>query len=255
MEKKLLNNSVKCLCVAVVVLLALLSGISSCKKSGAECFTSAGTVIKQARIITDFDTIIAKQNVDIILTQDTLNSVVVEAGEKIIAGIKTIIENRQLVIDNTNTCNWVRSYDKPLNVYIHVKNLRKIWYLSAGNITSTNVLTSASFLLDVWGGCGSIDLSLNVTQGYIYEHQGTADITLRGRSVFDYVVLGDFGPLQLKDLSTDYSYVSNTGTNDCYVNVIKYLDATIRSIGNIYFTGKPDTVHAHIIGAGQLIEF
>ena len=255
MGKKLLNNSAKRLCVAVVILLALLSCISSCKKSGAECFTSTGTVIKQARMITDFDTIIAKQNVDIILTQDTLNSVVVEAGEKIIGGIKTIIENRQLVIDNTNTCNWMRSYDKPLNVYVHVKNLRKIWYLSAGNITSTNVLTSASFLLDVWGGCGSIDLSLNVNQGYIYEHQGTADITIRGRSVFDYVVLGDFGPLQLKDLSTDYTYVSNTGTNDCYVNASKYLDAIIRSIGNIYYTGKPDTVHAHITGAGQLIEF
>jgi hypothetical protein len=180
---------------------------------------------------------------------------VVEAGEKIIGGIKTVTDNRQLIIDNTNTCNWVRSYDKPLNVYVHVKNLRKIYYLSAGNITTTNVLTPESFLLDVWGGCGSIDLSINVNQGFIYEHMGTADITVRGRAVYNSVVLGDFGFLQLKDLNTDFTYVSNTGTNDCYVNAVKYLDATIRSIGNIYYTGKPDTVYAHITGAGQLIEF
>jgi hypothetical protein len=255
MGKKFLNSSTKPFCLSGLILLALFSGISSCKKSGGDCFTGTGKIIKEARMVSDFDSIIARENVDIILTQDTINSVVVEAGEKIIGGIKTTIDNRQLVIDNTNTCNWIRSYDKPLRVYVHVKNLRKIYYLSAGNITSTNVLTPESFLLDVWGGCGSIDLSLNVNQGFIYEHMGTADITIRGRAVYNSVVLGDFGFVQLKDLNTDFTYVSNTGTNDCYINAGKFLDATIRSIGNIYYTGKPDTVHAHITGAGQLIEF
>jgi hypothetical protein len=255
MEKKLLNKSTKRFCLVGLILLAVLSGISSCKKSGTDCFISTGKIIKQERIVTDFDTIIARENVDIILTQDTVNSVVVEAGEKIIGGIKTVIDNRQLLINNNNTCNWIRSYDKPLNVYVHVKNLRKIYYLSAGNIITTNVLTPESFMLDVWGGCGSIDLSLNVIQGFIYEHMGTADITVRGRAIYNSVVSGDFGLLQLKDLSTDFTYVSSSGTNDCYVNVVRYLEATIRSIGNIYYTGKPDTVHAHISGAGHLIEF
>ena len=241
--------------LSALILLTVLTGISSCKKSGTNCFTNTGTIIKQARIVTDFDTIIARENVDIILTQDTINSIVVEAGENIIGGIKTVIENRQLEIGNTNTCNWVRSYDKPLNVYVHVKNLRKIYFLSAGNITSTNILTPESFLLDVWGGCGSINLPVNVTQGYIYEHLGTADITITGRAIYNSVVSGDFGFLQLKNLITDYTYVSNTGTNDCYVNAVKYLDATIGSIGNIYYTGKPDTVRTHITGTGQLIEF
>jgi hypothetical protein len=184
-----------------------------------------------------------------------VNSVVVEAGENIIGGIKTVISDRQLEISNTNTCNWLRSYDTPLNAYVHVKNLRKIYYLSAGNITTTNVLTPESFMLDVWGGCGSINLSLDVVQGYIYEHLGTADITISGRAIYNSVVSGDFGFLQLKDLSTDYTFVSNTGTNDCYIKSIKYLDATIRSIGNIYYTGKPDTIKAYITGAGKLIEF
>jgi hypothetical protein len=255
MEKKLLNKSAKRFCLAGLILLAMLEGIFSCKKSGEDCFTSTGSIIRQVRVVTDFDTIIARENVDIILTQDTVNSVEVEAGEKIIGGIKTEIDNRQLLINNNNTCNWMRSYDKPLNVYVHVKNLRKIYYLSAGNITSTNVLTPASFMLDVWGGCGSIDLSLNINQGFIYEHMGTADITVRGKAIYNSVVLGDFGFLQLKDLKTDYTYVSNTGTNDCYVNSGRYLDATIRSIGNIYYMGKPDTIRANITGTGQLIEF
>jgi len=254
MEKKYVNSPAKHYYIAGLILLAAVSSISSCKKTG-DCFKSTGNVIQQTRSIADFDTIIARENVDIILTQDSVNSVVVEAGEDIIGGITTIIQNRQLEIDNNNTCNWVRSYDKPLNVYIHVKNLRKIWYLSAGNITSTNVLSPGSFMLDVWGGCGSINLSINVIQGAIYEHLGTADITVKGRALYTSVSLGDYGFLQLKDLQTDFIYVSNTGSNDCYVNAEKFLDATIKSIGNIYYTGKPDSIHTHITGAGQLIEF
>ena len=255
MEKKLLNKDWSRICLVAAILIAVFSGISSCKKSGNGCFTGTGTVIQQERYVGDFDTILAKENPDIILTQDSVNRVIVEAGEKIIDGITTVVTNRQLEISNNNTCNWVRSYDKPLRVYVHVKNLRKIWYLSAGNITTTNVLNTPSFMLDIWGGCGSIDLSINVVQGYIYEHLGTADVTVRGKSTFNSVVLSDFGLLQLKDLSTDYSYVSNIGTNDLYVNAHKYLDATIGSIGNIYYTGKADTIHAHITGSGQMIEF
>jgi hypothetical protein len=255
MGKNLLNNLLKQSFLILLVYLAVISAITSCNKSGADCFTSTGTIIRQTRPVSDFDTIIARENVDIILTQDSVNSVVVEAGENIIDGIKTIVTNGQLEIDNNNKCNWVRSYDKPLNVNVHVKNLTKIYYLSAGNISSTNVLTSASFLLDVWGGCGSINLSLNTGQGFIYEHLGTADITIKGRVIINSVVAGDYGLLQLKDLSTDYTFVSNSGSNDCYVNCDKVLDATIHSIGNIYYTGNPDTVHTHIYGTGQVIAF
>ena len=255
MGKKLLNKRESILFAGIAIIALIVFCLSSCNKQGAGCLSGTGTIIQQERFVEDFDTIIANENPDIILTQDTVNRVIVEAGEKVIDGITTIVSNRQLQIDNHNSCNWVRSYDKPLIVHVHVKNLRKIWYLSAGNITSTNTLTPESLLIDIWGGCGSIDLSLNVIQGNYYEHLGTADLTLRGRSVFTSVVLGEFGFFQMKDLSTDYSYVANLGTNDCYVQVNKYLDATIRSIGSIYYTGATDTVKVHISGSGQVIEF
>ena len=241
--------------VAGLIVLSIVFGISSCSKPGADCFTNTGEITRESRYVEDFDTIIANENVDIILTQDSVNSLEVEAGKNIIHGIKTDVVDRQLTISNTNTCNWVRSYDKPLKVYVHVKNLRKIYYLSAGNITSTNTISAGSLLVDVWGGCGSIDLSVDLEQGNFYEHMGTADLTIRGRVLFSSVVAGDFGFLQLKDLKSDYSFVSNTGSNDCYIQVTKYLDASIGSIGNIYYTGNPDTVYTHITGTGQLIHF
>jgi hypothetical protein len=255
MEKNSLNKIQRSKWLWVLMLPVLIACLFSCGKSGSECFTSSGSIIKQSRPVEDFDTISANQNVDIILTQDTINSIVVEAGEKIINGITTQFNNRRLVIGNTNTCNWVRSFDKPLNVYVHARNLRKIWYLSAGNITATNSFNSDSFVIDVWGGCGSISLTLYTGLAFIYEHMGTADITVKGHSVSSSIVSGDFGLLQLKDMEADYCYVKNSGSNDCYVNSKKFLDATIKSIGNIYYTGNPDSIKLHMEGSGSLIKF
>jgi len=255
MEKRSLNKSALYFCIGGVIVLAIIFGSSSCSKSGADCFTNTGPVTRESRHVEDFDTIIARENVDIILTQDSANSLEVEAGRNILSGIKTDVVERQLMISNTNKCNWVRSYDKPLKVYVHAKNLRKIDYISAGNITSTNTISAGSLMVDVWGGCGSIELTVDLQEGKFYEHMGTADIIIHGRVLFSSVVAGDFGMLQLKDLKSDFSFVLNSGSNDCYIQVVKYLDVSISSIGNIYYTGNPDTIHTHITGTGQLIQF
>jgi hypothetical protein len=255
MEKKQLNSAMTRFCLPGLFALLLATGISSCSKTGAGCFSGTGSITTETRPVEDFDTIIANQNVDIILTQDSVNTLEVEAGSNLLAGITTEVVNRQLTIGNTNKCNWVRSYDTPLNVYVHAKNLRKIYYLSAGNITSTNTISVPTLMIDIWGGCGVISLSVNIGQGQFYEHLGTADLTVQGKAGSISVSSGEFGLVQLKDLESDLTYVSNTGSNDCYVNAVKYLDASIGNIGNIYYTGKPDTILTHVSGTGQLIHF
>ncbi len=240
---------------AIIYLLPIgLIGLSGCNKSG-DCFTNTGPIIKEERRVGDFDSINVQDYVNLILSQDSINKVVVEAGQNIISGITTEVINNQLFIDNTLKCNWLRSYSKPINVYISVKNLMKIYYLSSGNITSTNILKSNVLILDIWGGCGSIDLDLGVYQGFFLLHLGTVDITLHGNCTVCSMYQGDFGTFQCKEMKTDFNYITNKGSNDCYVNVNRYLNATIGSIGNIYYTGNPDSVTVHINGAGQLIHF
>lgn len=240
---------------AIIYLLPIgVIGLSGCNKSG-DCFTNTGAIIKEERRVGDFDSIDVRDYVNLFLTQDSVNKVVVEAGQNIISGITTEVISRQLYIDNTLKCNWLRSYSKPINVYISVKNLQKIYYLSSGNITSTNILKSGLLKLDIWGGCGSIDLDINVYQGSFILHLGTVDITLHGNCSICSIYQGDFGIFQCKDMKTGYNYVTNKGSNDCYVNVTQYLNATIASIGNIYYTGDPDSVTIKINGAGQVIHF
>jgi hypothetical protein len=253
MEKRSSDNKGNSLYILTIIL--ILAGFTGCQKAGTNCLTSAGSVIKENRVISDFDSINVGDYVNLFLTQDSVNRVMVESGENIIDGITTEINDHLLVIRNINTCNWLRSYNVPVNVYISVKNLRKVFYEASGNISSTNTINSENFTVLVSGGCGTIDLDMNVNEGYFRLEQGTVDFKLHGHCSISTIYAGDFGFFDCKDLSTGYSFVTNSGSNDCYVKVLQYLEANINSIGNIYYTGTPDTIITNINGSGQVIHY
>jgi hypothetical protein len=263
MEKKLSDSSMKGITSGIrilfyrgISLLLLLTGLFACNKYGSDCLESTGRIKREVRHVAEFDSIEMQDNVSLILRDDSVTRVEVEAGENILDGIETSVIDRRLVIRNNTTCNWLRSYAKPLNVYVSIRNLRKIYYNSAGNVTTLTPMKSDNLTVDVWGGSGTIDMDLDIHGfGYFIIHMGSADIKLRGLCSICAIFAGDFGPIQAKDLETGYCYAVNNGSNDIYVRAQQYLSAKIESIGNIYYTGDPDTLEVEIHGPGQVIPF
>lgn len=237
------------------LLFPLLAGIimGSCNKDGGKCLSPSGPVVMQDRHISEFDSIRVLDNVDVILTQDSVNRVSVEAGENIIGGIRTTLSGRELVLSNTNACNWLRSYSKPITVHISVKNLLKIHYDGSGDIRCADTIRSGYLKIDLWGGCGTIDLKVSLSDGYFLQHMGTATLVLSGTCKISNVYAGDYGLLQLGALRTGYTFVTNSSSNDCYVYAIHALGATITSIGNIYYSGNPADITLKVTGTGKLI--
>ena len=238
-----------------VIITACFLGIflCSCGKNGGKCISTTGPVTRQVRLISDFDSIRVYDNLNVILIQDSVNKVTAEAGENIIGGIVATVSERELVLHNTNSCNWLRSYSNPLNVYVSVKNLMKIHYESSGDITCTDTIRSGYLKIDIWGGCGTIDLKVRVFDGYFIQRMGTATMILKGVCNVSSVFSGDFGLLNLKELKTGYTFVTNSGSNNCYVNTSHELGATITSIGNIYYSGNPKVIKTTITGTGKVI--
>lgn len=231
-----------------------LIGLVSCNKGGV-CVSNSGSVIMQERAVAPFDSIDLADNVNLILTQDTVDKITVEAGSKVIGGIKTDILNRQLNIRNLNTCNWLRSYDKPLNVHVSVKNLWKIYYNGSGNISSTNTLKGDSVKIEIWGGCGSVNLDLDYNKGWFGMFMGTADFNLHGKCDMTSFYLNNMGLCQATALVSKYCVVTSRGSNDCYVNVKVSIWAIIENIGSVYYTGDPPGIGGRITGTGVLEPF
>lgn len=239
----------------IIMLIFSLAMFSGCEKSSENCLSNTGKIIRQVRFLEPFDSISMNDNVNVILSYDSICGVTVEAGEHIIDGIKTEVSDGNLIIHNNNICNWTRDYSKPINVYISSDYLWKIRYNSSGDLTSATILPYDSLKVEVWGGCGTIELSLNIVQGYFSENLGTADFRLHGSCGICNIYSGEYGPFHCEDLDISYCFITSSGSNDCWVNARRILGATITSIGNVYYTGQPDSVYSHITGEGRLIHY
>ncbi len=239
----------------IILLIAILS-LTSCKKNGvSNCFVSTGEITMDNRSINSFNSILLKDNVNLILKKADSNSIIVEAGKNLISGVKTDVgENGVLEIRNDNSCNWIRSYKSPINVYLHYKVIDSIDYNSIGDVTTENVLVTDSLWIMAHEGAGQINMDVDVSTLYCSLHYGTLDIILRGKAGVSYIYSASFGFINTLDMESDYMYINNRSSNDIYVRAKTHIGATIDNIGNIYYAGNPITVSFNKNGKGELIE-
>ena len=237
--------------IAVVII-----AFNSCRKNSPllDCFTATGSDITQVRQSGRFDKIRVYNNVNLVLSQSEENTVEIRCGDKIIDNVRTSIdETGWLTIENTNRCNWVRSFEREIIAYVGVKNLHEIEYRSSGDISSENTITSDSLMLNVWEGAGQVNIDIDVHKNFIYFHIGTADVYYTGNVHLSYISATSFGPVDVRNLTSTYTYINSDGSNNCYVGPCSFLNATINSIGNIYYIGDPE-INLDDRGDGELIK-
>lgn len=238
------------------LLILALALLSSCKKGAiTDCFYSTGKMSKESRSVDNFNSILLKDNVSLVLIKSENNSIMVEAGSNLINKIKTEVnENGVLVIKNENNCNWIRNYDSPVNVYLNYIDIDSIEYRSIGDISTIDTLATDTLWLKVMEGAGQINLELNVLRLYCSLHYGTADIILNGISGLSYVYSASFGLIDMLNLDSKIAFVNNRSSNDIYITANLQLGAIIENIGNIYYAGNPTKVDLDKTGSGELIK-
>jgi len=154
------------------------------------------------------------------------------------------------------TCNWVRNYNKELTVYVTVPGLYQIRYEGSGDISTESRLTFDSLQVNVWGGAGSFNLDLNVTNLKLALHYGTVDFNIKGNALITTIFANSYGPFYCNELLSNIVYIRNSGTNNCYVHAIDILEAEITSVGDIYYSysGDPENLKVNITGSGKFVK-
>ena len=236
-------------------LLIILTGLTACNKEDPfGCFRGTGKIVKQEREIGGFSGIIMRDNLDVVLIPDSENKVIVEAGRNLQKRIKTNLNEGVLEIENENSCNWVRSYDNPMIVYVHYVKIDSIEYRSSGNLITQGTWVNDSVKLDVWEGSGRIDVEINTSKSKFNMNYGTVDMHVTGISNVNYISSSSYGLVDCEGLDATFTFMSTSSTNDCYVNVSYVLEVVIENNGNIYYRGNPSEIKEVIKGEGRLIK-
>jgi len=239
-----------------ICLVFALAFCFSCKKENmCDCLKSTGDIITKDIEVTAFTSIEVQSNVNVYITQDTVCSVRVEAGKHLMKSITAQVSNGMLTLDNNNRCNFMRSYKKPINIYVRVKDLSELVHRGSGQVISTNTIKQNMFTANVWSS-GNIELLLDLNDASFNLHVNSGDMTLRGISGVSRVYSAGNGIVNAGELVTGYTYLNNKSTGDIYVNVTKEFYPQINWTGNVYYSGNPPLVQpGPLNGKGKLIAY
>lgn len=204
-----------------------------------DCFKSTGKIVTEERMVANFTSVELEDRINLHLSQSPEFKVQVVAGENLQEHIVVKCKEEVLYISNENTCNWVRSFKKPIDVYLSLPKLELITFRGGGTIKSLTQFTQPSFRLEMWEASGKVNLNLDCHYVSFKSHSGTADVTCIGRARDLYSYSNGSGTINSQGLSSKTALVVNSNSSEIRASVSDSLEAQIRGRGNIHYFGKP----------------
>ena len=221
--------------------------LCACKKSEERtCFKGWGDENATTTEYFDapIDSIKIEDNVIVHLYQDTLNYAEVVGGSNVIHQINFNITDRNLMLENLNKCNFLRSYKKKIHVHLHLKKLVYIFFSGGEDLIMENQFQGGEMRIFFRDGGGTIHA--NVDMGYfaIEVTGGAGDFIVKGKAQQAYIKVQSNGYGDASALETPELIMYNKSSGDLYghVNDNGRLRAEIHYKGNNYYTGSFDSI-------------
>ncbi len=239
--------------IQIVVKIFAAIFITACSDLG-DCFKGTGKIIIEERRVGFFEGITVDDDINLVILQDTVQYLQIEAGENLVREIFTEIADEMLYLRNDNVCKYSRSYQKEITVKAHVKDLKKIGFAGSARITSGNELSFGYLQMWLDGARGEIDLKL-IAERLVIDHvSGNGLIRLSGEVDRGIVNSEAQGFLDLKNLKFNNLIMVSDSYNDAGIWVSDTIDITINNLGNVYCRGNPFIKSYIRTGEGKFIQ-
>lgn len=220
-----------------------------------DCLKSTGSVVTEIRELGEFNRIEVFDNANVFIHFGESTKAEIEAGSNLLKLIETEIVGETLYIRNNNKCNWVRSFEVPINIHLTCTNLNEIVARGVGNIETVDTINNYEFFAEQWESSGTVKLRLNTSGVYLKSNTGPADFECIGNTDYLYAYSSSYGIFKLEELTSGDAYIWNKGTGDIYVNASNSLEIILDYIGDVYYTGNPETLNITTNHDGQAIPF
>jgi hypothetical protein len=190
----------------------------------------------------EFDTVVINDVFNIEVRSDSVYSIRLEGGEKLIKNISVKTNNNSLYLKDNNSFKWLPDYPG-VRVTISFPALSKMVLRSPSTITSYDTLHLDNFSLYSLGHTAIMDITLIAhsirftTDGNNFGHY-----TFRGYSRHADLWQRGSSKLFAEDMETEFMKITNNSIADSYVYVNRQLVAVINHYGNVYYRGNPEEI-------------
>lgn len=192
-----------------------------------------GKTVKSEREVKNFNSIKISNGLDLIITQDTLEKVIVEADENLQKIIKTEVSNGELRIYSTEPIlNASR-----LKVYVTMKNITEVEANSGSDVNSPSALKFQDFKVSATSGA---DVTLNLSCNNLEAKSSSgSDISLSGKTGKLIIESSSGSDMNAEKMSSDTCSVIASSGSDVEVTVLKKIKAHASSGSDIKVIGNP----------------
>ena len=246
--------------IRVALLVPVLCGLAflPARSQAAE---TPGARITENRSVADFSAIALGGSMDIQVSQGATTSVQVQASEKILAQIETVVEqgrsgptlNIRWKRGERNT-SWSGSWTNGWNsekIKITVVTPKLVGLSASGSGDIRLQAFNTPSLQVTLSGSGDAQLAALSTEELAISISGSGDVRADGKATKLSIRIAGSGDVRLTDLRADDVSIRIAGSGDAAVNAQKTLDVSIAGSGDVVYVGEA-TVKKSVAGSGSV---
>ena len=214
-----------------VVLGVAVALVRGCQRNetivGNDRIAGSGRIVAQVRNVGSFVGIQVKNFARVIVTQDTVESLRIEADDNVIGLVQTSVAGGTLLVGLPEG-----SYNNvTVRIHASMRNISRLESLGAADFSAANSIHTDSITCRI---------------------KGAGSITLTGTTNYELVEIIGAGDVHNFNLTSLVCTASIAGTGSIEVHATQQLDAIITGTGTITYAGTPAVVHQTITGIGSV---
>ena len=244
-----------------LVFIMLVIGVIACDtENSIDCFQRTGDIVREEVIVSDFTRILVNPNVELILKEGEVTSVVIETGDNLLDEVSALVEGNRLVLSNTNDCNFARSFNQT-KVFVTASDITEIRSATQFDISSDGVLNYPSLTLLSEDSLENVE---GTTTGTFNLEVNNENLTVTANNIASFFISGETDMLKITfasgtgrfegaNLIAENIEVFHRGTNKMIVNPQQSIIGEIRSTGDVISLNRPSIIEVEEFFTGRLI--
>lgn len=213
-----------------------------------DMITGNGNIRTEKRNTGNFNSVKASGAIDVEISNGDAYAVSVEDDDNVLPYIITEVNNGVLNVhyrDNTSISN---DHGK---VYVTARTLEKITSSGSADITSQDIIKNSQQITFTASGSGNIKVGADAPE-IEASVNGSGNISLHGRTKDFTCKVSGSGDLNCKDLQTENTTATVSGSGNAHVFASVHLSASVRGSGDVYYSGNPSNPEIHTSGSGSV---
>jgi len=213
---------------------------SCSKEQRNDCFTSAGPEAIELRVLENFSNLRIEDKLIVVLVQDSSRNgeVEIRGPKNLIPQITTELRDGELVLRNTNTCNFVRSFDIRFHIKVFFEDIESLNLDGAAECSNEDTL-HLNRLIIRHDALSDLNLTIDIEDEIFLSSFNSAQTFLKGRTKVFKGSIEEVSSVDARELTAEEVLLDHHSPIDSYIHGTRIIFVKIFNKGNFFYVAEP----------------